>query len=44
MLLVDLEKTAATPLIDALLLAPDPTVEKFRENSRIPSLNGRELL
>ena len=43
-LLVDLEKTAATPLIDALLLAPDPMVEKFRENSRIPALNGRELL
>lgn len=43
-LLVDLEKTAAAPLVDALLLAPGSSVENFRENSMIPALNGRMLL
>ena len=43
-LLVDLEKTAAAPLVDALLLAPGSSVENFRKNSMIPALNGRMLL
>ena len=43
-LLVDLDKTSATPLIDALLLEPAASVENFRKNSQIPALNGRSLL
>ena len=43
-LLVDLEKTGAAPLLNALLLAESPSVENFIKNSQIPALNGRQLL
>jgi membrane protein len=43
-LLVDLEKTSAAPLVGALLLADDPSVEGFMKNSQIRSLNGLQLL
>jgi membrane protein len=43
-LLVDLEKTSAAPLVSALLLADDPSVESFIKNSQIPALNGLQLL
>jgi membrane protein len=43
-LLVDLEKTSAAPLVNALLLAEASSVENFLKNSQIPALNGRQLL
>ena len=43
-LLVDLEKTSAAPLVSALLLAEGASVENFMKNSQIPALNGRQLL
>jgi membrane protein len=43
-LLVNLEKTSAAPLVGALLLADDPSVEGFMKNSQIPALNGLQLL
>ena len=43
-LLVDLEKTSAAPLVSALLLAQGPSVENFIKNSQIPALNALQLL
>ncbi len=43
-LLVDLDKTSAAPLVNALLLAEGASVENFMKNSQIPALNGRQLL
>jgi membrane protein len=43
-LLVDLEKTSAAPLVNALLLAEASSVENFMKNSQIPTLSGRQLL
>ncbi len=43
-LLADLDRTPAGPLVHALLLANEASVSNFIKNSRIPSLNGRQLL
>ncbi len=43
-LLVDLARTSAQPVLDALLLAPAPSVENFRKNAGFPASNGASML
>ncbi|MCI4440233.1 tRNA-processing RNAse BN [Tibeticola sediminis] len=43
-LLIDLAHTPALPLIDALLLAPAPSVENFRKKAGLPAWKAADLL
>ena len=44
MLLVDLDRTPAQPLVDALLLADEPAVAALRERVGVAALTGRDLV
>jgi membrane protein len=43
-LLADPARTAAAPLVDALLLRPDPATQAFRQRAGIASMTLAELL